>query len=306
VNTEQRSPGANDVWAAATTDATHLPAVRPPAELAVRPHPPAGAGLVEAGFGIAAVVIAVVERIAGSDGRGARSGSDVALGLAWSCYRATGRIAGLAASAAAPAARLLVDPPLMPRAVRPVTLAERAAGTWREERPHALRSAQGARDVVVPAAVEVALAPIDLTRLVLDRVDLAAVVNRALDDLDLTQLVLDRVDLARVADAVLAHLDLTKVARDQVDLVSLAQEVIDAIDLPEIIRESTGSVASETVRAVRMQSIGADEGVQRIVDRVILWRRGRNTQAPAGSVDVDPAEPDADSPSTTPGAGVDP
>ncbi|MDH4158783.1 MAG: hypothetical protein OEV62_00825 [Actinomycetota bacterium] len=305
MDTERRRPDGNDVWAAATTDAVHLPAVRAPAELAVRPPPSPGTGLVEAGFGVAAVVVAVVERIAGTDGRGGARGSDVVLGLAWTGYRATARVTAVVSAAGAPAARLLADPPVVPRSIRPVTLANRAAAVWRQERTSAVRSAQTARDAVVPAALDVALAPVDLTRLVLDRVDLAAVVDRALDDLDLTEIVLGRVDLARVADAVLSQIDLTEVARDQVDLVSLAQEVIDAIDLPEIIRESTGSVASETVRAVRMQSIGADQGVQRIVDRVITWRRERNTQAPADSTDQGGSAPPDEAPSSTPGSGND-
>ncbi|MEO8328772.1 MAG: hypothetical protein ABI586_02090, partial [Candidatus Nanopelagicales bacterium] len=67
---------------------------------------------------------------------------------------------------------------------------------------------------------------------------------------------------------------LDKVARERMDLMALATYVIEGIDLPEIIRESTGSVASETVRSVRMQSVGADEAVQRFVDRVLVWRRG--------------------------------
>lgn len=49
----------------------------------------------------------------------------------------------------------------------------------------------------------------------------------------------------------------------QLDLARVAREVIDDIDLPEIIRSSTGSVASETVRDVRMQAIEADEAVSR-------------------------------------------
>jgi hypothetical protein len=59
------------------------------------------------------------------------------------------------------------------------------------------------------------------------------------------------------------------------DLVGLAQEVIDGVDLPELIRESTGSMASDGVREVRMHGIAADEAVGRAVDRLFL-RRGRD------------------------------
>ena len=103
--------------------------------------------------------------------------------------------------------------------------------------------------------------------LVLARLDLAAVVSTALDQVDLNQLVLDRVDLGRVIDAALQQVDLTKVVMEQVDLVTVAEYVVAEIDLPEIIRASTGSMASETVRGLRMQGVGADQAVTRAVDR---------------------------------------
>lgn len=102
------------------------------------------------------------------------------------------------------------------------------------------------------------------------RVDLDAVVRRVnldaiLDRLDLTGVVLERVDLQALVSAVL----------EKVDLAKLAAEVIDEIDLPEIIRESSGSMASDTVRSARMQGISADEAVGRAVDRLLLRRTPR-------------------------------
>jgi hypothetical protein len=108
--------------------------------------------------------------------------------------------------------------------------------------------------------VDVVLDRMDLTEVVLKRVDLVAVVDAVLDRMDLTDIVLKRVDLVKVVDAVL----------DQMDLIALANEIIDGVDLPEIIRESTGSMASETVQGVRMQGIGADQAVGRAVDRLLL------------------------------------
>ena len=115
------------------------------------------------------------------------------------------------------------------------------------------------------------------------RLDLDAIVHR----LDLTGIVRERVDLDYLVgtvdlDAAAAHLDVDAVARrldldaviDRIDLAGLAQEVIAEVDLPEIIRESTGSVASDTVRGVRMQSISADDALGRAVDR-LRFRRGR-------------------------------
>ena len=55
----------------------------------------------------------------------------------------------------------------------------------------------------------------------------------------------------------------------KVDLVGLAEQVIDGVDLPELIRESTGSMASDTVRGVRMRGIEADQTVSQAMDRLL-------------------------------------
>ena len=120
--------------------------------------------------------------------------------------------------------------------------------------------------VVERVDVEPVVARVDLDAAA-RRLDIDAVLAR----LDLTAIVLERVDLDAVLAAVL----------DRLDLVALAAEVIDGVDLPEIIRESTGSMASDTVQGVRMQAIGADEAVGRAVDRFLLRRSARSTQAPA-------------------------
>jgi hypothetical protein len=118
-------------------------------------------------------------------------------------------------------------------------------------------------EVLVLVDVDAVAARLDVDA-VAQRLDVEAVLDR----LDLTSTVLDRVDLGVVVDAALA----------KVDLVGLAEQVIDGVDLPEIIRESTGSMASDTVRGVRMQGIGADEAVGRAVDRMLLRHTRRSAQ----------------------------
>jgi hypothetical protein len=123
---------------------------------------------------------------------------------------------------------------------------------------------------------------LDLNRIVRERVDLDAVaadldVEAVVNRLDLNRIVRERVDLdALVAtvdlDAVAGRLDLAAVI-DRIDLVGLAEDVIAEVDLPGIIRESTGSMASDTVLGVRMQSISGDEALGRAVDRLRLRRR---------------------------------
>ena len=111
---------------------------------------------------------------------------------------------------------------------------------------------------------------VDLTSVVLEQVDLDALIPAVLDRVDLTEVVLRRVDLDALITAVLDH----------VDLIPLAEEVIEGVNLPEIIRESTGTMASDTVQGVRMQGIVADEAVGRVVDRLLLRRAHRSTRAP--------------------------
>ena len=100
------------------------------------------------------------------------------------------------------------------------------------------------------------------------RLDVEAVVDR----LDLTGIVLEHVDLEALVNAVLG----------KVDMIALAQEIIEGIGLTEIIRESTGAMASDTVRGARMRGIAADEAIARILDRL---RTGRVQPSVRGSTD---------------------
>ena len=173
---------------------------------------------------------------------------------------------------------------------------------WRGERGDAERLADAVAADVLRRTADAALDRLDLTDLVERHIDIDALV----DGVDIERIIA-RVDLGGVAarldvnalaesidlDRILARVDIDEVASrldldavvDRLDLAALAREVLDAIDLPEIIRESTGSMASETVRSVRMQGIGADQAVSSFVDRVLLRKKERRTQGPAGPSD---------------------
>jgi len=143
---------------------------------------------------------------------------------------------------------------------------------------------------LVPRLVEAVLDRLDLTELVIRRVDLDRVaqhldVEAVLDRLDLTELVMSRVDLDRIAgsldiEAIAYRLDLTALA-ERIDLIGLAEQVIVGIDLPQSIRDSTGSVASEGIAGVRMQGMEADQALAHLVDR-LLRRRPRRSQVEQG------------------------
>jgi len=183
--------------------------------------------------------------------------------------------------------------------------------------------------VIASVDIEAVVRRLDLTRLVLDYVDLDAIiasvdldaivasvdVEAVVRRLDLTGLVMDLVDLDAIVatvdiEAILARADVNAVADrvdiqsiiDRIDLVGIASYVIDEIDLPGVIRESTSGVASEAVRGVRMQSIDADQAVQRTIDRILLRRKARTTEAP-GAEQYEPTE--ADVPHEPVGAGSD-
>ena len=136
-------------------------------------------------------------------------------------------------------------------------------------------SVNAALDRLVPAITNAIIERIDLTGIVVERVELEVIVNRALDTLDLTQLVIDRVDI----DELIARADIDAII-DRFPVVPLANYVIEEIDLPQIIRESTGGIATDAVNAIRVQGVGADQLISRLADRVFLRRRHRTVNAP--------------------------
>ena len=105
-----------------------------------------------------------------------------------------------------------------------------------------------------------------------------------LDQLDLTSLLAERVDVNAVAEQV----DVIAIL-DRVDPAALTRYLVEELDLPEIIQASTGSIMSDTVYDVRMQSISADERLSRAVDAMLLRRRPRwkkEAAGPAGTAET--------------------
>jgi hypothetical protein len=244
---------------------------------------------------------------------------DAVLGVAaipiWAAVSVT---KGLA-RAAAPIGHVVLHPPLIDKRLHPARALDSAFDMLSVRGRTARSSAEDGFKrlvaAVVPAVVQEVLDTLDLNAIVRERVDLNglvasvdidAIINRVdIDDVvrrvDLDAIV-DRIDVDIVAkrldidavadridlDRIVERLDLDKiVARvdvdaviDRVDLVAIAEQVIADIDLPEIIRESSGSMASEVVRDVRVQSIEADERVAHIIDRLLRRRRVRETDAP--------------------------
>lgn len=256
----------------------------------------------------------------GTAGPGQVSAVDLAVLATTSAARVVGGTARQAGRLLRPGVRLALRPPLLPAALHPQRWLEsmNAVGAARRDALH--RRLTALLDALVPVVVEEVVRRARLTDLVIEHLDLERIVatvdldaaiervdvGRVVDRVDVAPVV-DRVDLDAVVgrvdldavvgrvdlDAILERLDLTGIVLrrvdldavitavlERLDLVGLAADVIEGVDLPEIIRESTGTMASDTVRGVRMQGIAADEAVGRAVDRLLLRRSGRSPRTP--------------------------
>jgi hypothetical protein len=143
-------------------------------------------------------------------------------------------------------------------------------------RPLQLVSRPAARVVLRPPLVPRRLQPGTWLRRAADRGSTYRAETR--HELDA---VLDRL-LPALLTEMMRHVDVAELLQKNLDVVALAEEVIAEIDLPEIIRDSTGAMASDTLRGVRMHSISGDDAIARAVDRLRL-RLTRGTVEPGGA-----------------------
>jgi len=179
--------------------------------------------------------------------------ADSAIGLTALVGHLSGRAVRMLGPTARPLVRLALRPPVVPtrlQAPEVATALRTKGGRVRED----LVSAGGALlDRLVPLVLEQVLRRVDVTDIVRTRVDLDAVAA-GLD-----------------VDAVAARLDVDAVV-GRVDLAAIAMQVIEAVDLPEVIRESSGAMASDTVRGARMRGIAGDQAIGRVRDRLLPHR----------------------------------
>ena len=171
---------------------------------------------------------------------------DVALGIVGGSIGV-----GLAVLRRMPGQRLLRSravwrPAFLPTGLQPATLVTELArrGAW--QRARTAEQVGALLDQWTPALVETVVSRLDLTNLVIRHVDI---------------------------DGVVATVDLDA-AVNQVDLVAVIEQVLADIDLPAIIRDSSGSIASETVRGARMTGITVDDAISQAIQRRLFRRRG--------------------------------
>lgn len=170
--------------------------------------------------------------------------------------------------------------PLLDSLVSPLAAAARTAAPVADRTGQAWLRQAAARGRQDREAVTSAV-----VRLVLARVP--GLTSALLDQLDLTAVVAERVDI----NAVAAQLDVDAIAR-RVDVIALLKQMdpgeltrylVEDMDLPAIIQSSTGSIMSDAVHDVRMQSIGADERLNRAVDAILLRNLARRKATPGAS-----------------------
>ena len=122
----------------------------------------------------------------------------------------------------------------------------------------------------VASAVAASLVPAMVARLDVDallaKVDVEALVRRV----DVDRL-LDEIEPNRLLERV----DVDALVR-RVDVGAVAREALDGIDLGEVIQESTAGIGADTVEAIRVQAMHADDLIARFVDRVLMRRRPRD------------------------------
>jgi hypothetical protein len=197
--------------------------------------------------------------------------SHAALGLGLEAQRRSLEAAGALGARLAPPLRMVARPAVAvgrgPLAAvwRRLDLDGWAARGLAEQRRNRLAAEVTARALVAAVAAAV-----------LEEVDLDAVVARV----DLDQVV-DRLDLDRIAgridiDAIAARIDVDAVVA-RLDLAGLSEQVLDEVDIGELIRESSGTMATETVDALRVQGMRADRLLSRVVDRLLLRKGERHT-----------------------------
>jgi hypothetical protein len=161
--------------------------------------------------------------------------------------------------------------------------------------------------VIARLDIDAIVGRIDLDR-ILERVDFQAIAERvAVDEIvsrldlnaiiasvDLDQVV-QRVDIQAVAD----RIDLQALVA-RLDLTAIAGEVIEELDLMRLIQDAVGSMTTETVGGIRVQSMNADRAISRLRER--LLGRGGAPGATASSEPSDPAagQPTADEPADRP------
>ena len=139
--------------------------------------------------------------------------------------------------------------------------------------------------------IDAIVSRIDFDRII-ERIDVRAIVGRIPVDDVVSRLDIDAIVAGVDIDRVVSRVDVQSVADridlqalvERLDLAAIANEVIEEIDLTGIIQEAMGSMTTETVGGIRVQSMNADRAIARLVGRV-LGRAGEDETTQTGPPD---------------------
>jgi hypothetical protein len=148
-------------------------------------------------------------------------------------------------------------------------------------RASAQEAAAALIDDAVPRIVAGVVDRIDLTRLIIDHVDLDEVL-RSIDVDEIAERfpvedLAERIDVRELAGRV----DLEYLLQ-RVDLAGITLRVIEQIDLPAIIRGSTEDLSGEALDALRFRTMHADQLLTRWRDRLATGRGNGSPRAGTG------------------------
>jgi hypothetical protein len=151
-----------------------------------------------------------------------------------------------------------------------------------ERRASAEEAAVALIDDAVPRIVAGVVERVDLTRLILDHIDLDEILRSI--DLEAFAEGFPVEDLAKRVDVreLAGRVDLEDLLR-HVDLAGITLRVIDEIDLPAIIRGSTEDLSGEAIDALRFRTMHADQLLSRWRDRLAPGRGNGSSRPGTGS-----------------------
>ena len=242
--------------------------------------PKRSAGRPSGLFGLAAGALSDATRFVAGSVRGGRGADhpeltrvlDTVVGLGNGVANAGATVAGRAGKLAKPLADLALHPPLVPARWHPAGVLDRFESAGRESRQVGEQDVVALAGELIPAILTAVLDQIDLTQLVLDRVDLASIIDAvdldaAVDKVDLDRIV-DKIDLDRIVDKI----DLDRIV-DKIDL----DAIVDKIDLDRIVDKVN---VAAVIAKVDVDGIVATVDLDKIISRLDI-------NAVAATIDID-------------------
>ena len=223
----------------------------------------------------------------GTSSEGTPAAMDAALGAAAMAASAALSAMRYFARAAAPVGRIVMHPPLVNERLHPARIVEALAVRGHEARISTDGDLNRIVATVVPPVVDEVLSSLDLTALVLERVDIDTLVSAV--DVDA---IVDRVDIAAIVDrldidAIVREVDIDAIVR-QVDIDAIVDRIdIDAIakrvDLDAIVEriDIDAIVSRVDLDAIvdRMDIVGLAEEVVNGIDLPEIIRESTGSMA---------------------------